>query len=350
MSMDLQNPDHRFLAACRRQPVDRTPVWFMRQAGRYLPEYREVRKKRDLLTICKTPELAVEVTLQPLRRFDLDAAIIFADILPPLEAMGLPLRFSADEGPVLEKAIRGEEDVRALQSVDPEEGLGFVLEAIRIAHREIGGRVPLIGFAGAPFTLASYAIEGGTSRNFIETKRLMWNRPETWNLLLSKISIVVRDYLIAQVEAGVQAIQIFDSWVGCLSREDYEHHVLPHSRSVLEGLRKTEVPVIHFGTGTGALLDRMREAGGDVIGIDWRVPIDQAWSQVGTDIGIQGNLDPAALFGPIDTLKSTVDSILDLAAGRPGHIFNLGHGILPETPIAAVEAVVERVQDRRLSV
>ncbi|MCZ6603322.1 MAG: uroporphyrinogen decarboxylase, partial [Planctomycetota bacterium] len=260
--MDVSNPEHRFIAACRGKPVDRTPVWFMRQAGRYLPEYRQIREKHDLLTICKTPDLAVEVTLQPLRRFEFDAAIIFADILPPLEAMGLPLRFAKGEGPVFDKTIEGEADVRNLRPVDPHEGLGFVLEAIRIAREEIADRVPLIGFAGAPFTLASYAIEGGASRNYLKTKSLMWREPETWNLLLTKIADVIRDYLRAQVDAGAQAIQLFDSWVGCLSPRDYERFVLPHSRSILEGLRDKGVPLIHFGTGTGAILDRMKEAGG----------------------------------------------------------------------------------------
>ncbi|MCZ6688820.1 MAG: uroporphyrinogen decarboxylase [Planctomycetota bacterium] len=344
--MDVSNPEHRFIAACRGKPVDRTPVWFMRQAGRYLPEYRQIREKHDILTICKTPDLAVEVTLQPLRRFEFDAAIIFADILPPLEAMGLPLRFAKGEGPVFDKTIEGEADVRNLRPVDPHEGLGFVLEAIRIAREEIADRIPLIGFAGAPFTLASYAIEGGASRNYLKTKSLMWREPQTWNLLLTKIADVILDYLRAQVDAGAQAIQLFDSWVGCLSPRDYEQFVLPHSRSILEGLRDKGVPLIHFGTSTGAILDRMKEAGGDVIGVDWRVPIDLAWDRVGSDVAIQGNLDPTALFAPKAELIRMVDEILDLVEGRDGHVFNLGHGILPETPIEAVETVVERVHAR----
>lgn len=344
--MDVANPEHRFLAACRGEPVDRTPVWFMRQAGRYLPEYQAVRKKHDLLGICKTPDLAVEVTLQPLRRFDLDAAIIFADILLPLEAMGLPLRFARGEGPVLERPIREESDVKALRQVDPREGLGYVLQAIRGARQEIGDRVPLIGFAGAPFTLASYAIEGGSSRHFLKTKSLMWKRPETWNLLLHKIAEVIREYLRAQVDAGAQAIQLFDSWAGCLSRDDYERWVLPHTRHVLEGLQDKKVPLIHFGTATESFLDLMAEAGGDVIGVDWRGPIDRAWDRIGRKVAIQGNLDPAALFAPRDLLLEQVDSILDRVGGRPGHIFNLGHGVLPKTPMDAVEAVVERVHSR----
>lgn len=338
--------EHRFLAACRSEPVDRTPVWLMRQAGRYLPEYREVRKGNDLLTICKTPDLAVEVTMQPLRRFDLDAAIIFSDLLLPLEAMGLPLRFAAGEGPVLEEPIRTEADVRRLRSVEPEEGLGFVLEAIRAARTEIADRVPLIGFAGAPFTLASYAIEGGGSRHFLKTKSLMWREPRTWDLLMGRIVEVVRDHLLAQIEAGAQAVQIFDSWVGCLSPQEYDRKVLPHSRAVLDGVRGKGAPVIHFGTGCATFLDRMREAGGDVIGVDWRVPLDEAWDRIGSGVGIQGNLDPAALFAPKETLISMVDSVMDRAGGRPGHVFNLGHGVLPETPIEAVETLIERVHSR----
>jgi uroporphyrinogen decarboxylase len=337
----------RILAACRTEPVDRTPVWLMRQAGRYLPEYRKVREKHDILEICKHPDLAAEVTLQPLRRFDLDAAIIFSDLLLPLEPMGIPIRFAKGEGPVIERPIRSAEDVAALRPLDPGRDLQHVLRAIGIVRGEIGDRNALIGFAGAPFTLASYAIEGGASRDFLRTKRTMWEDPATWDGLLGGIAAAVRDFLIAQVEAGADVVQVFDSWAGCLSREDYETRVMPHTRTVIDGLEGKGAPVIHFGTGTAAFLDRMREAGGDVIGVDWRVPLDAAWERIGADVGIQGNLDPGALFAPREVLLEKVDAILDRAGGRPGHIFNLGHGVLPDTPIDAVETVVDRVHARR---
>ena len=333
----------RFLLACRRKPVDRTPVWFMRQAGRYMKEYREVRKKHSILTICKTPELASQVTLQPIERFDLDAAIIFADILLPLEPMGIQLEFAKGEGPVIHNPVRSVADIRALKSFEPDEKTPFVMEAIRMARRMLDGRVPLIGFCGAPFTLASYMIEGGHSNHYIRTKQMMAREPAAWKELMEKLAGTMAAYLRAQIRAGAQAVQIFDSWVGCLSPADYREYVMPYSRILLDGLKAENVPVIHFGTGTAAFLESLREAGGDVIGVDWRVPIDEAWERLGPDVAIQGNLDPVALFGPVEDIERRVKDILQRVGKRPGHIFNLGHGILPETPVENVAAVIEVV-------
>ena len=332
----------RFLKACRREPVDCTPVWFMRQAGRYMKEYQAVRAKHSILEVCKTPELAAQVTLQPIDRFPLDAAIIFADILLPLEPMGMGLEFTEGEGPVLHNPIRDRAAVDRLRVIDGDE-LVFVENAIKQACVALSDRVPLIGFAGAPFTLASYAIEGGGSRNYIHTKRLMYREPELWHQLLDKLARVVTGYLRRQIQAGAQAVQLFDSWVGCLSPGDYAEYVLPHVQLIFEGLKRENVPMIHFGTGTGALLSLMQKAGGDVIGLDWRVPLDEGWSVLGDGVAVQGNLDPVALFGPIPEIERRVDDILRRAGGRPGHIFNLGHGILPHTPVAHVAATAELV-------
>ncbi len=332
----------RFLKACRREPVDCTPVWFMRQAGRYMQEYQAVRKKHSILDVCKTPELAAQVTLQPIDRFPLDAAIIFADILLPLEPMGIPFSFEEGEGPVIHKPVRDRAAIERLRVIDGDE-LQFVCDAIRQARRALNGRVPLIGFAGAPFTLASYAIEGGSSRNYVLTKQLMYQEPETWHLLMDKLARTVTGYLRRQIAAGAQAIQVFDSWVGCLSPNDYAEYVLPHMQVIFEGLMREGVPMIHFGTGTGALLGYQRKAGGDVIGVDWRVHLDEAWDRVGHDVAVQGNLDPVVLFGPRPEIERRVEDILRRAGGRPGHIFNLGHGILPNTPVEAVAAAVDLV-------
>jgi uroporphyrinogen decarboxylase len=330
----------RFLRACRREPVDRTPVWFMRQAGRYLPEYRALREQHSLLTLCRTPELAVEATLQPVRILGVDAAILFSDLLLPLAPMGLPFDFQTGEGPVVEKPIRSSADVSALKDIEPREALAPVLEAIRILRQELG--VPLIGFAGAPFTLASYAIEGGRSTQFALTKAFMYQEPEAWHRLCALLARVTGGYLRAQVEAGAQALQLFDSWVGVLDAQDYREFVMPHVRGMLEGL-KGAVPVIHFGTGTGHLLALQREAGGDVIGVDWRTPLDEGWERVGAGVALQGNLDPTLLLGPQDRLLARVDDILARARGRRGHIFNLGHGVLPATPVENAKAIVEHV-------
>jgi uroporphyrinogen decarboxylase len=336
----------RFLRACRREPVDCTPVWFMRQAGRYMAEYRALRQRYSLLTLCKTPELAAQVTLQPIQRLPVDAAIIFTDLLIPVEPMGLKLVFAEHEGPIIENPLRGVSEIEALRAVDPEADLPFTLEALRIVCRELGDKVPLIGFAGAPFTLASYLIEGGGSRHYIQTKTLMYHQPQAWHMLLDKLAQMTTAFLRAQIKAGAQAVQVFDSWVGCLCPEDYRTYVLPHTRRVIEGLRDTGTPVIHFGTGTASLLEGMRAAGGDVIGVDWRITLDAAWRRIGYDVGIQGNLDPVALFAPSAEIERRVDDILRRAGSRPGHIFNLGHGILPGTPVDHVMAVVERVHAR----
>ena len=334
--------NERFLKACRREPVDCTPVWFMRQAGRYMAEYRALRAKHSILELCKTPELAAQVTLQPIDRFPLDAAIIFADILLPLEPMGLSLEFAAGEGPVIHNPVRNQADIERLNVIDGGE-LDYVAEAIRQARRALNGRVPLIGFAGAPFTLASYAIEGGSSRNYLLTKQLMYSEPKAWHQLMDKFARVITGYLRRQIKAGAQAIQLFDSWVGCLSVGDYVEYVMPHVQLIFEGLKREGVPMIHFGTGTSAMLPQMREAGGDVIGVDWRIHLDEAWATVGHDVAVQGNLDPLTLFAPLHEIERRVADILRRAGGRPGHIFNLGHGILPTTPIEHVAATIDMV-------
>jgi uroporphyrinogen decarboxylase len=334
--------NERFLKACRREPVDCTPVWFMRQAGRYMAEYRALRSKHSILELCKTPELAAQVTLQPIDRFPLDAAIIFADILLPLEPMGLSLEFAAGEGPVIHNPVRNQADVERLKVTDGGE-LEYVAEAIRQARHALNGRVPLIGFAGAPFTLASYAIEGGSSRNYLLTKQLMYGEPKAWHQLMDKFARVITGYLRRQIKAGAQAIQLFDSWVGCLSVGDYVEYVQPHVQLIFEGLKREGVPMIHFGTGTSAMLRQIRQAGGDVIGVDWRINLDEAWATVGHDVAVQGNLDPLALFAPLHEIERRVEDILRRAGGRPGHIFNLGHGILPTTPIEHVAATIDMV-------
>ena len=334
--------NERFLRACRRETVDRTPVWFMRQAGRYMAEYRALRAKHSILEMCKTPELAAQVTLQPIERFRLDAAIIFADILLPLEPMGIHLEFAQGEGPVIHNPVRDRGSVDRLRVVDGDE-LEYVAEAIRQARRALNGRVPLIGFAGAPFTLASYAIEGGGSRNYLRTKQMMYGDQMAWHQLMDKFARVITGYLRRQIKAGAQAIQLFDSWVGCLSAGDYAEYVMPHVRSIFDGLKQEGVPMIHFGTGTTAILRQMREAGGDVIGIDWRMHLDEAWAMIGYDRAVQGNLDPLVLFAPFHEIERRVKDILSRAGGRAGHIFNLGHGILPTTPVDHVAATIDMV-------
>jgi len=331
----------RFLRACRRDPVDATPVWFMRQAGRYMREYRALREKHTLLEICRTPELAVEVTLQPVNALGVDAAILFSDLLLPLAPLGIPFDFVAGEGPAIEKPVRSRADIEALRPFEPREELGMVLEAIRLLRRTLD--VPLIGFAGAPFTLASYAIEGGHSANFARTKGMMYGEPEAWHRLAGLLADVVLDYLRAQVEAGAQALQVFDSWVGALDEADYRELVLPHVQRIFDGLADLGVPLIHFGTGTGHLLAAQRDAGGTVLGVDWRTPLDEGWRQVGPDVAIQGNLDPTLLFAPRERLLARVDDVLRRVGGRAGHVFNLGHGILPGTPVENVKAVVDHV-------
>jgi uroporphyrinogen decarboxylase len=334
-----------FLQACRREPAAHTPVWFMRQAGRYMAEYRAIRARHSLLEICAQPELAAEVTLQPVRAFPVDAAILFADILLPLAPMGIQLEFAAGEGPVIHNPVRTAADVAALRPVEPREGLAPVLQAVRLARRELDGRTPLIGFAGAPFTLASYLIEGGASRNYVLTKQMMYAAPGAWQALMGKLARVVSDYLVAQIEAGAQAVQLFDSWVGALGPADYAAYALPYSQQILRAVSATGAPAIHFGTGTATLLPLMKEAGGDVIGLDWRTPLDWGWEQVGPGVAVQGNLDPVAMFAPRPELERRVRAVLEQAGGRPGHIFNLGHGLLPETPVDNVRAVVDMVHE-----
>jgi len=334
----------RFLRACRREPVDRTPVWFMRQAGRYLPEYRAVRAGGDILEACRSPELAVEITLQPLRRMPLDAAILFSDIMVPVAAMGAGVRIVDGVGPVVDEPLRGEADLRSLRSLEPEADVGFVLEAIRLLRKEL--TVPLIGFAGAPFTIASYLVEGGPSRNHERTKALMRADPTTWGRLMELLGGMTTAYLRVQAEAGAQALQVFDSWAGALDPEDYAEFVLPVMRTVFAGLADLDVPLIHFGVGTGELLPLMRAAGATVVGVDWRVPLDVAWERAGLDAAVQGNLDPAVCLAGWDAVERKAIGVLRRAGGRPGHVFNLGHGVLPQTPPETLERLVDLVHER----
>ena len=310
-----------------------------------MPEYRALREKYSLIEICRQPELAAEVTLQPVHLLGVDAAILFADILLPLIPMGVDIEFIRGDGPAIHNPIRSEADIAGLRPIEAEQALGHVMRAVQLVRQELPREIALIGFAGAPFTLASYLVEGGASRDFLRTKRLMYGEGRAWRELMEKLSAMLTDYLVAQVRAGAQAVQLFDSWVGVLSPEDYRDYVQPYSASVLEGVSQAGVPVIHFGTGTATLLEDMREAGGDVIGVDWRIPLDRAWERLGPSVAIQGNLDPVALFAPRPELERQVRRILQAAAGRPGHVFNLGHGILPETPVESAKAVVEMVHE-----
>ena len=335
------------MRACRREAVPYTPIWLMRQAGRYMQEYREVRARMSFLELCKTPALAAEVTVTAAERLGVDAAIIFADILLIIEPMGLLLEFSKGEGPVIHNPVRSRKDVDRLREVEDVGALSFVFDAIRETRSALRGDLPLIGFAGAPFTLASYIVEGGASKHYVHTKSLMYNDSGAWHAMMSLISRGLIKYLNAQIEAGAQAVQLFDSWVGALSPDDYREYVLPHTRNVIRGVN-SGTPVIHFGTGTSALLELMREAGGDVIGLDWRVRLDEGWQRIGRDVGVMGNLDPVTLFANRDHLRAQVKSILNQAGGRPGHIFNLGHGILPETPVENVIALVDAVHELSL--
>src|SRR5580700_4002853 len=343
----MSAPESRFVKACRAQPVDRTPVWFMRQAGRYMPEYRAVRKQYSLIEICKQPKVAAEVTITAAEILGVDAAIIFADLLLPLEVMGLPFHFAAGEGPVIEKPVRTREDVSRLRT-DHAADLGYVSEAIRLVCRHFGNRLPVIGFCGAPFTLASYMIEGGGSRNYVHAKKMMYSSPAVWDELMQKLVAVVSEYAAQQVQAGADVIQIFDSWVGCLSVEDYRRYVLPRTTELVQKVQKNGVPVIYFGTETTTLLAAMKETGAEVIGLDWRVPLDDGWRSLGGRGAVQGNLDPVLLFADWKELKQRAGDILRRAGGRPGHIFNLGHGILPETPVENVKALAKFVQEAQV--
>jgi uroporphyrinogen decarboxylase len=338
----------RFLRACRRQPVDKTPVWFMRQAGRYMADYRALRQRYSLLEICRNPELAVAVTMQPVDVIEVDAAILFSDLLLPFTPMGLDFDFVKGEGPAIAQPIRHAGDVDRLRTYDPREGLGHVLKTIGLLRTELADKVPLIGFGGAPFTMAAYAIEGGPSTTYARTKQFMFEQPKAWHALCGRFATLMADYLRAQVDAGAQAIQIFDSWVGQLSRADYREFAQPHSRLIFDALKDTGVPLVHFGVNTTAMLPDIRDAGGDVIGVDWRAPLDEAWASIGHDRAIQGNLDPTRLLAPLDSMLAAADEVLRAAGGRPGHIFNLGHGILPNTSLEHVQALARHVHEFRL--
>jgi uroporphyrinogen decarboxylase len=334
----------RILKACRLEKPDCTPVWFMRQAGRYMAQYRAIREKYSLMEMFKNSEIAAQVTLQPVEVFPVDAAIIFADILLPLEGMGIEVEFG-ERGPELRNPIRTAADIHSLRVADPDEDLGFVLQALELVKSEINGKVPLMGFAGAPFTLASYAIEGAASSQYVRTKDLMHRDGTAWNLLMSRFCETIVRFLKAQVRAGAQVVQLFDSWVGCLSPSDYREYVLPHNQKIFRNLKNEGIPTIHFGTGAAGFLDLISEAGGDVVSVDWRIRLEDAWRSIGSGAGIQGNLDPVALMAPMHVLKKKTAEILDQVCARPGHIFNLGHGILPATPEDSVKALADFVHE-----
>jgi uroporphyrinogen decarboxylase len=340
----MMKPNHPFLAACRREPTSYTPVWLMRQAGRYMEEYRTLRAQYGFLDLCKRPDLAAEITVAPVEKLGVDAAILFADILLVLEPLGVGLEYAKGDGPIIHRPVRNSKDVDALKDFDPEKELAFVYEAVAKICKALGNKVPLIGFAGAPFTLACYLIEGGSSRNYVHTKKLFYAWPEGWKRLMERLAGIVAEYLNGQIAAGAQAVQLFDSWAGCLAPPDYERFALPYTKSVIDAIAPG-VPVIHFSTGTAGLLKFIRAAGGDVIGLDWRVNLDDGWAAVGHDVAVQGNLDPVALFAAPKDMKARVADVLRRAGGRPGHIFNLGHGILPETPVDHVIAMVEIVHE-----
>lgn len=322
--------NNRFLDACWGKPVDRTPVWLMRQAGRYLPQYMAVRSKCSFLELCKTPELAAEVTIQPVDILGVDAAILFSDILTPVEPMGLKLDFVP--GPVFENPVRTMADVEKLRIPDPEADVPYVLEAIRILRRELASKVPLIGFGGAPFTLACYMVEGKGSKDWATIKRMMYSAPEIFAALMEKVTMMDMEYLNAQIKAGAQAIQIFDTWGGVLSPTDYEKYALPYTTKLINGLNRQNIPVIHFVKGSGTMLPTVQKAGGDVMGLDWHINLGTARDQLGPNMAVQGNLDPTVLYSPKEVIEREVKRVLDENAGRPGHIFNLGHGILPTVP------------------
>jgi uroporphyrinogen decarboxylase len=334
--------DAPFLKACRREATAFTPIWLMRQAGRYMPEYRAVRARHSFLDLCKDADAAAEVTVTAVERLGVDAAIIFADILLIVEPFGVGVDFTTDEGPVLHNPVRTPADVAHLPDIDAAAAVPFVYEAVRKAKAAL--KVPLIGFAGAPFTLASYVIEGGGSRNYVHTKTLMYCEPEAWHMLMRRLSAAVSGYVNRQIAAGADAVQLFDSWVGSLSPDDYQRFVLPHMRNLISDITPG-VPVIHFATGTAGMLELMRAAGGDVIGVDWRIDLGSAWRRIGYDVGVQGNLDPVALFAPIEEIRDRAGRILEQARGHRGHIFNLGHGVLPDTPVENVTALVDIVHD-----
>ncbi len=333
----------RMLAACHLQPVDATPIWFMRQAGRCFPEYRKLREKYEILTIAKTPDLCTQVTLLPVKRLHVDAAIMFADIMLPLEGMGVPFHIEPETGPIIADPIRTQADVDRVRVIEAEEATPYVFEAIKLIRRELGDTAALVGFSGSPFTMACYMIEGHPSRDYARAKSLMLGQPELWHRFMDKVTEVVVRYLRAQAAAGIQVAQLFDSWVGILSPQQYERFVLPYSKRIFAEMRDIGIPTIHFGTGTATLLDLMVDAGSDLIGVDWRVPLDRAWAQIGYDHGIQGNLDPTMLLAPFQVSQEGARDILHRANGRPGHVFNLGHGVLPDTNPDDLARLVEFV-------
>jgi len=333
----------RFLDACHHRVPDATPVWFMRQAGRCLPAYRALRERHAFLDTCKTPELAAEVTLMPVRAFDVDAAVIFADIMLPVEPMGIDLEMREKVGPVIHNPVRAMADVERLRLIEPAEDVPFVLDTIRLVRRELAGERAVLGFAGAPFTLACYLIEGRPSREYGLAKGLMYREPEVWHALMSKLSADTAAYLRAQVAAGADAVQLFDSWIGALNPADYRRYVQPHVRAIFDAIRDTGAPAIHFGTGTSALLEEMAAAGGDLVSVDARVLLDEAWARIGHDKGIQGNLDPTRLLAGWEATEEGARDVLRRAGGRPGHVFNLGHGVLPETDPDLLARLVEYV-------
>jgi uroporphyrinogen decarboxylase len=340
----MATTNHPFLAACRRESTSFTPVWLMRQAGRYMEEYRKLRAQYGFLELCKRPELATEITVTPVQKLGVDAAILFADILLILEPMGVGLEYSKGDGPVIHRPVRSGKDIDGLKEFDVARELEFVYQAVKKIRQELNGKVPLIGFAGAPFTLASYLIEGAGSRNYLNTKKLFYSAPEAWKRLMQRLAKVIGEYLNCQIAAGAQAVQIFDSWAGCLTPADYEQFVQPYTKAVIDAVAPG-TPVINFSTGTTGLLKNVRAAGGDVIGLDWRVNLDEGWATVGHDVAVQGNLDPVALFASPKEIKNRVSEILRRAGGKPGHIFNLGHGVLPETPVDHVIAMVDAVHE-----
>jgi uroporphyrinogen decarboxylase len=337
-----------FLRACRGEPVERTPVWLLRQAGRYQPEYRAIRERHSLLEIVRTPDLAAQVTLLPVDAFGLDAAIVFSDILPPLVGMGLDLEFVQGDGPVIRNPVTTTRDVDLLAAPPADETMPGTLEAIQLVRSELEPRgIPVIGFAGAPFTLASYALEGGSSKDFAKTKAFMLSEPAAWKRLLGKLVTVQADYLLAQAAAGAQALQVFDSWAGrALGREDYLRYVAPHNRELYAKVAEAGVPVINFSLGVSAYLEEAAACGGDVVGLDWTLPLDEAWERVGFDRPVQGNLDPVALLAPWNELAARIDDVLERAGGRAGHVFNVGHGLTPATPVDNVRRLVEHVRER----
>jgi uroporphyrinogen decarboxylase len=340
-------PASAFIRAARLESVEHTPVWFMRQAGRVLPEYRAVRERWSLVEICRQPELCAEVTLQPLRRMDLDAAVVFADIMLPLIGLGVDIEIVEHVGPVVARPIRAFADLDVLRPIEPAADVPFLLETLRLVKAELGPAGPaVLGFAGAPFTLASYLVEGKPTRDFVRTKSLMYGDPALWHAMMERLSTITISYLDAQAGAGADALQLFDSWIGALSPDDYARYVQPHVRRIFAALAPRGMPLIHFGTNTATLLGLMKDDGGNVMGVDWRIPLDEAWTRVGHGLGIQGNLDPAALFAPRDVMEAKADDVLRRAAGRPGHIFNLGHGLLPGTPLDSVLRLAEFVRER----